>query len=368
MPLRHIRPDILAMPEVAYGLVDPDAVAQRQGIAVECIVKLDANENLFGPSPRVFAALADARSWNVYPDLSHQALNRALAAYAGVNATQIVATNGADEIIQLLVQLLLRPGDQMIDNAPTFAVYDWVVRIQGGETVAVARHKESGYAVDTAGVLRAINERTRLVFICNPNNPTGGLTPQEDIEAILDTGVMVAVDETYYEFSAVTVLPLQAKYPNLIVMRSMSKWAALAGLRVGYGIVHPAVARQLHKIRMPFNVNKAGYIAALASLEDKDYLLANAARIVAERGRLLSGLQGIPFLHCYPSHGNFILCEVNGAPAPALRDEVEREGILVRAYQNEHLPNAVRVSVGKPEHTEAAIAALRSAGRRLKLL
>jgi len=367
MTSKHIRPDILAMADVAYGLVDLDEVAARQGLAAASIVKLDANENLYGPSPKVADALARTDSWNIYPDLTHQALNKALAGYAGVKPEQIVAGNGCDELIQMLIQVLVLPGDQAIDNAPTFAVYEWAMRIVGGDMVVAPRCREADYALDAAAVLRAITRRTKLVFICNPNNPTGGLTPQKDIEAILDTGVMVAVDETYYEFSGVTMLPLLATYENLVILRSMSKWAALAGLRVGYGIFHPTVARQLHKIRMPFNVNKAGYIAALASVDDKAYLLANVARIAAEQKRMMGILRGIAFLHCYPSHGNFILCDVIGASSRLLRDEMEREGVLTRVYQSTYLPNALRISVGKPEHTEAAIAALHSAGRRLNL-
>ncbi len=364
----HVRSDVLAMPDVAYGLVDAAEVAARQGIAVERVVKLDANENMYGPSPRVVAALAERQAWQNYPDISYGSLQRGLAAYAGADAEQIVAGNGCDEILQLVTMACMIPGEEAIDNAPSFSVYDWVVRIQGGRTVAVARRRDEGYALDTAAVLRAINAKTRLIFICNPNNPTGGLTPQKDIEAILDTGIMVAVDETYYEFSGVTTLPLQERYPNLMIMRSLSKWAALAGLRIGYGIFHPDMARQLHKIRMPFNVNRAGYVAALASLEDKDYLLANVAKIVAERERLLGQLRSLPFLGCYPSQGNYILCDVTGVSARVLCDEIEREGVLVRAYQNAYVPNAVRVSVGKPEHSQAVIAALHGAGRRLKLL
>jgi histidinol-phosphate aminotransferase len=363
----HIRPDVLSMPDVAYGLVDLADVAARHGIPVERIVKLDANENVYGPSPKTLAALASPEAWQFYPDISYRALHEGLAAYTGASAAQIVAGNGCDEIIQLIVQVFLRPGEQAIDNAPSFSVYDWAVRIQGAQTVVVPRLRTAGYALDVDGVLRAITPTTRLVFICNPNNPTGGLTPPADIEMILDSGVIVALDETYYEFCGVTHLPLQQKYPNLIIMRSFSKWAALAGLRVGYGVFHPDLARQVHKIRMPFNVNRAGYVAAVASLADKDYLWANVAKIVAERDRLFALLQAIPFLSCYPSHGNYILCDVIGGSALALRDEVEREGVLLRSYVGKLLPNAVRVSVGKPEHSDAAIAALLNAGRRLKL-
>ena len=364
----HIRPDILAMPDVAYGLINPEDVAARHGLPAERIVKLDANENVYGPSPRTMAALAHAGAWEYYPDISYRALYNALAGYTGAAPDQIVTGNGCDEIIQLIVQLCLQPGEEAIDNAPSFSVYDWAIRIQGARTVVVPRRREAGYDLDVAAVLKAITPQTRLVFICNPNNPTGGLTSQRDIETILQTGLLVAVDETYYEFSGVTMLPLQKRYPNLIIMRSLSKWAALAGLRLGYAIFAADVARQVHKIRMPFNVNRAAYVAALASLADRDYLLANVARLVAERERLLQRLQEIPFLSCYPSHGNYILCDVRGGPARQLRDEVERQGVLIRAYVGSHLSNAVRVSVGKPEHSDAAVAALLTAGRRLNLL
>jgi histidinol-phosphate aminotransferase len=164
------------------------------------------------------------------------------------------------------------------------------------------------------------------------------------------------------------MLPLQAKYSNLIIMRSLSKWAALAGMRVGYGIFSPDVARQMHKIRQPFNVNRAGYVATMASIADKDYLLANVAKVIAEREHLLEQLRTVPYLHCYPSRGNYILCDVDGVSSQVLRDEIEKEGVLLRAYQSKHLPNAIRFSVGKPEHTEAALTALDRAGRRLALL
>jgi histidinol-phosphate aminotransferase len=367
MTLTHVRPDILATPDEPYGLVDLADVARRHGLPIERIVKLDANENLYGASPRVQAALAADQAWQFYPDIGYLSMRQALAAYAGVDAAQVIPTNGCDELIQLLVQLFMTPGDKAIDNPPSFSVYDWAIHVQGGVKVAIPRRRGDGYALDTAAIVRAIDERTPLIFICNPNNPSGGLTPQKDIEAVLETGAMVAVDETYYEFCGVTMVSLPAKYRNLIVMRSLSKWAALAGMRVGYGIFHPEIARQMHKIRMPFNVNRAGVVATLASLEDKDYLLANVARIVAERERLLGILRGIPYLACYPSHGNYILCDVKGVSSQVLRDEMESAGVLLRAYQSKNLPNGIRFSVGKPEHTEAAIAALHSAGRRLKV-
>ena len=368
MSIKHIRSDVLSWPDFSAASATSDQVAARHDLPVEHIVKLDSNENLYGPSPRVQEALAASPDWNLYPDGSHQALNQALAGYAGVEPEQIVATNGCDELLLLLALLLVRPGDQVIDAPPTFGVYQTVVEWQGGTVVRAPRRREQGYALDTAAILGAVNGHTRLIFVCNPNNPSGGPTPQKDIEALLETGITVAVDETYHEFAGTSVLPLLARYENLFILRSLSKWAALAGLRVGYGIFQAETARHIRKLRMPFNVNRAGYLAAVASIEDKDYLLANVARIVAERERMLARLQTVPFLHCYPSCGNFILCDVQGVSACVLHDEMEHDGVLVRVYQSPYLANAIRISVGKPEHTEAALAALHHAGQRLKLV
>ncbi len=234
--------------------------------------------------------------------------------------------------------------------------------------MVVPRRREEQYALDVPTILRAVSDRTRLIFVCNPNNPTGGLTPQRDLEALLETGAVVAVDETYQEFAGVNARLLLDRHENLAILRSLSKWSGLAGLRVGYGLFHPELARQIRKLRMPFNVNLAGYVAALASLEDVAYLQANVAKIVEERERLFDRLQAIPFLRPYPSHTNFILCDVQGIPAGQLRDEMERDGVLVRVYQGPYLPNAIRISLGKPEHTEAVVAALRKGGQRLNRL
>ncbi len=365
-PRQLIRPDILAMPAAVAPFSPPDEVAARQGLPLQRIVKLDGNENLYGPSPQTLAALRSEASWHLYPDAMHESLRHALASYSGVGPENIVVTSGGDELILLVAQLLLEPGDQVINTPPTFSVYEDAVRMQHGEIIVVPRRREDGYDLDTAAILSAVGGKTKGIFVCNPNNPTGGLTPPDDILRLLDTGVMVMLDEAYTEFSGVTMAPLIRQRENLIILRTMSKWAALAGLRVGYGIMAASVADQMRKIKMAFNVNLAGYIAALASLSDRAYLLANVARMVAERERLFARLQKIPFLRPYPSHGNYILCDVLGADARRLRDELEREGVLVRLFQNRHLPNAIRITVGKAEHSEAVIAALGTVGQRLR--
>lgn len=362
-----IRPDILAMPDADWGLSTVEDIAARQGLGAERIIKLDSNENLYGPSPRVAAVLAAGADWQLYPDALYRDLRRALAHYAGVTPDNIIVSNGGDELISLVTQLTVAPGDEIINCPPTFSVYDWAAAMHFGRLVAVPRRREAGYALDMAGVRQALTERTRLIIVCNPNNPTGGLTPQEDIVALLDSGVMLLLDEAYYEFCGMTLAPLVHRYPNLVILRTMSKWAALAGLRVGYGIVSDGLLAQINKLRMPFNVSLAGCAAALAALADTAYALDNVRRMVDERARLYACLQEIPFLTPYPSHGSFVTADVTKGDARLLRDEVERDGVALRLFQNTYLPNAIRVSVGKPEHTEAAIAALHRAGQRLGL-
>jgi len=276
----------------------------------------------------------------------------------GVDERHILLTNGGDELIALLCQVFLSPGDNVVELAPSFEVYSWDVRLCDGEIRTVLRDQDNDYAVDPQAIRAAIDGRTKMLIICNPNNPTGTFMPVEEIVSLLDTGVVVFVDEAYYEFCGQTVAPLVTKHDNLIVLRTMSKWAGLAGLRAGYAVASPAILEHLWKVKLLFNVNLAAQIATIASLEDLPYLMANVQKIIAERERLYQALQRFPFLRVYPSKTNFILCRVLQGNARELRSHLERQGILVRHFDKPHLPNALRITVGKPEHTDRLVAAL----------
>lgn len=360
--MRFVRPDLLRM--AAYEPVEPvEVAAARLGVPPERIVKLDGNENLYGPSPGAVAALAGHAGYNIYPDPDQRRVREALAAYAGVPAEHIVAGAGSDELIDLLGRALLAPGDRVIDLVPTFGMYAFTTAVCGGEYRPVLRRDD--FSVDVAAVEAALDERTKLIFAASPNNPSGNLLPAEDLDRLLALGVPVVVDEAYVEFSGGSVAGLVPRRDNLVVIRTFSKWAGLAGLRAGYGIMPRPLAGLLMVIKPPYNVNVASEAAVLASLAERDLLMERVRAIVAERERLISLLAGIPFLRPLPSSANFILCDVTGGDARALRDGLRRRGVFIRYFDRQGLRDRVRISVGRPQDTEALMAALGEVGDEL---
>ena len=333
-----------------------EVLSERSGVPVEKLIKLDGNENPYGCSPRVRSALADYPFYHIYPDPLHGELQEPLERYVGVSHRHIVAGSGSDELIDLVLRVFLEPGDKVVNCVPTFGMYLFSTEVCGGKAVAVPR--DDAYAVDVAGVKAAIDERTKVVFIASPNNPTGNTTPANAILELLDTGVIVVVDEAYYEFSRQTFAPLVPEYPNLIVLRSFSKWAGLGGLRAGYGIFPTEVAELIRRIKIPYNLNIAAMIAVKESLADVEYLRDRVKAIIAERERLSMMLKEQGVLIPMPSEANFILCRVTGGDAREIKQGLETKGIFIRYFDTPLLKNMLRISVGKPEHTDALIEAL----------
>ena len=340
-----------ASPEVLEGKID---------VAAKDMIKIDANENPYGCSPRVNKALARYAQFNIYPDDGQERLRKLLAGYAGVNARYVVAGNGSNQLIDLLIRLLVNPGDEVINCTPTFGIYSFSTKLCNGVLVEVPR--DEAFNIDIAKVKSAITNKTKLIFVANPNNPTGNLTSPGDIIQLLETGVPVVVDEAYYEFSRQTVIPLLGKYENLIILRTFSKWAGLAGLRVGYGIFPEAIADFILRIKIPYNVNVAAIVAVDESLKDAAYLMASVQKLIDERQRLFNQLQKIDWLTVYPSQSNFILCRVKNRDAKDLHKQLQAKGILVRYFDQPRIKDCIRFSVGKPEHTAALIKTLREIG------
>ena len=354
------------------GLVAFDGYSARKSLGslegeldvpVESVIKLDANENPYGCSPRVNQALSSCREMNTYADAGQQELSRLLEGYAGIGAEQIVSGNGSCELIDLLFRLFVESADEVITTVPAFIMYRFSAGIYGGRLVEVPRDKDFGIRVEA--IKAAISKRTKMIFIDNPNNPTGNLTAQKDILEIAATGLPVLVDEAYFEFGGETVAPLMAQHQNLMVLRTFSKWAGLAGLRIGYGLFPPKVADYLMKIKLPYNVNVAAIVAVRESLKDLDYLMGNVKAIVAERERLFSELQKLKFLKPFPSRANFILCSVMDGLAGELYRKLQTRAIQVRYFSTPVLQNYVRISVGKPEHTDILIKALQKIGEEI---
>lgn len=334
----------------------PAALAERAGIPPERILKLNGNENPYGPSPLVQEALGRFTSYHIYPDAQQTELRAALAEYTGMPANHLIVTAGADELIDLLLRATLHPEDGVIDCPPTFGMYSFSTQVNGGTLKAVPR--DSQHQVDLPRVREAVDSRTKAIFLASPNNPSGNTVPDEVVRALLEEDILVVIDETYFEFSGHTVAPLIAEHPNLVVVRTMSKWAGLAALRLGYGIMHPTLQQLLMDIKQPYNINAAGEIALLASLKDVAYLKVNVDALVRERERLFAGIAPLPGLHPWPSSGNFLLCDVANGRANAVFQGLARRGIFVRYFDAPQLRDSIRISVGKPEHTDTVVEAL----------
>ncbi len=334
----------------------PEVLARRLGLRPDQIVKLDGNENPYRCSPRVARALAAFGSYHRYPDPWQQEIRSMLSRYIGAPAESLVLGMGSDELIDYLLRLFVEPGDEVIDLPPTFGMYSFSTRVCGGRLVSVPRDER--FEIDLAGVEGALSDRTRIVFVDSPNNPSGSVASPEQVEALLGLGRVVVVDEAYAEFSSSTLVPLVEKHSNLVVLRTFSKWAGLAGLRVGYGVFPPEIARQIWKLKQPYNLNVAAEVAVRESLLDVEYLLGNVERIVRERERLKGELEKLGFLRVYPSRANFLLCDVLEGSAKGLVEFLARRGIIVRYFEKPRLMNSIRISVGLPEHTDAVVAAL----------
>lgn len=351
-----IQPHLLDL-EPYKGVDPPEVVAARFGVPPERVAKLDANENPYGPSPRVTAALAASDRLSIYPDPLQREARQALATYAGVDPSRVIAGAGCDELIDLLLRLFVGMDDRVIDLPPTFAMYSVGTRVQGGVLAQVPREPEL-FEVRLEAVQQAVDARTKIIFLCNPNNPTGTLTPEWAIRRLAELGPIIAVDETYHEFSGFTATPLLDEYENLVVLRSFSKWAGLAGVRLGYGLMAPRLVDQLMAIKPPYNLSAASETALHASLEDTDLLLQRVRTIVEERVRLEAMLSKLPGIHVFPSKGNFLLCRFTAVPASRVQDELARRGLFVRFFSTPPIHDCVRITAGLPDHTERLVAAL----------
>ena len=342
--------------DVYQGVEPVEVMAERAGIPQEKIIRLNGNENPYGPSPAVAAALADFPNFNHYPDPEQRQLRQALSGYVGIDPERIIAGNGSDELIDMLFRMFIGPGDNIINLTPTFGMYALGAEICGGQAVSVPR--DENFDIDLESVKLAITDRTKAVVVCSPNNPTGNMPTEAEVRALLDTGILVIVDEAYYEFSGQTVMPLLDEYPNLVVLRTFSKWAGLAGLRIGLGAMHPDLARAMMSVKPPYNVNLAAEVALIASLEDISGLLERVNAIIAERERMHGLLEAIPTVKPYPSRANFILCQLPEGSGPRVFDDLCNRGIFLRHWNNPRLKDCVRTSVGFPEENDAVAAAL----------
>lgn len=344
-----------------YTPPDLEAIAARAGVAVQDLIRLNANEYPLGPLPSAVEAMAAYDAYGFYPD--YDPLREALARYAGVAPEQVVLGNGADELIDLLMRPLVEPGQAVVTCPPTFSMYRFYARVNRCRVLPVPCREDFSVDVEAiAAAVRKSEHEPRLLFLVSPGNPGGQAIPLPVIERLLALPLLVAVDEAYIEFGGESAVPLLAAHENLAVIRTFSKWAGMAGLRLGYLLLTPQLAAQLERIRAPYNVNAAVLAAALATLEHLEEAQTRVAQVIAERERLRETLSTLPGLEPLPSQTNFVLCRVEGRRPEAIIEGLEQRGILIRGFSSPRMEDYIRISVGTPEQNDALLAALREIG------
>ena len=341
-----------------YHGVDPsEELARKAGIRPEDVIRLNANENPYGALDKVSAALV-GQPLHLYPDPKQQKLRTALSEYVGQPVDRIIAGAGGDEIIDLLMRLFVEPDQTVLDCEPTFGMYSFAARLADAKIISVPR--TNTWDIDIPAMTAAIDGLTRIIFLASPNNPTGNLLKESDARALLDTGVVLCVDETYYEFSGNTLAHLLDDYENLVILRSFSKWAGIAGLRVGYAIGSATLISHLMDIKQPYNINIAGEAAVLAALEHRNELLTRTRSLVEQRKKLEAVINDLDGVSYFPSEGNFLLCKFEHKTAEQAFTGLAKHGIFVRQFPQTVLNDSLRISAGTPEQTDQLIYALKN--------
>jgi len=349
-----------------YTPIEPfEVISARIGREPSQIVKLDANENPYGPLPVVREALAKMEFSHIYPDPESRALRKSLAAFTGVDEEHLLAGSGADELIDLLMRVFLDPDDCIISCPPTFGMYSFDAELNAARCIDVPR--KANFSLDVDGIRQAVDAyQPTLLFVTSPNNPDGSLVPRAVMDELLSLPTLVVLDEAYIEFAGKNLganLSRIRDVPereNLVVLRTFSKWAGLAGLRIGYGAFPKWLMPTLWKSKQPYNVNVAASVAAQVSLKHVDELEKILGLLKTERERLYEELRDIPYLRPHPTRSNFILCQVIDKDASQLKkDLAEKFGIFIRYFNKPGLKDCIRISVGRPQDTDVLINALR---------
>ena len=371
------RPELSKLSDYVPGK-SIDEIRERYGL--KNVVKLASNENPLGASPKAVEAFHEiANSLHLYPRGDAPKLIDAIAKMYGVSTNQIVIGNGSDEIIDMVGKAFIRQGDNCVGITPTFSVYKFTTLSNGADFIPV--QKVGKYFVEDKKIIKAdqlpiispnaektslddlyarINDKTRVAFICNPNNPTGHYYTEAEIRSFLDkvpSSVLVFLDEAYAEFATAAdypkMAPLLSEYPNLFINRTFSKIYGLAGLRIGYALASVEVVRAMWKIKPPFDVNQAAQVAAVAALADTDHVEATRKNNAVGIDYLNSELGKLGF-KVLPTQANFICVNV-GPKARDLVAFLEQNGMIVRGLTSFGMPEHIRITVGKPEENELLV-------------
>ena len=344
-----------------------EETARELGLDPGAIIKLASNENPLGPSPMAMEAMREAlEKGHLYPDGGGFCLCNAVATKLGLGPENVILGNGSNEVLEFLGHAFLNPGDDVVTSQYAFVVYKLIATSFGARTIEVP---SPDYEQDLDGMLAAITAKTRLIFVPNPNNPTGTLLSQraiDDFVSRISENVIVVFDEAYFEFldRPPDTLQFVREGRNIVVLRTFSKIHGLAGLRIGYAVGPADLVQVLHKTRQPFNVNSIAQVGALAALEDDEHL-RDTKRVVDEGRAYLHGQfakMKIPFV---PGTANFVMVRVGDGHA--VFEKLLRQGIIVRPLKGYNLPEWVRISVGTMEENKKCVAAMKKVMREAEI-
>ncbi|MBN1762974.1 MAG: histidinol-phosphate transaminase [Methanomicrobia archaeon] len=339
----------------------------KPGKLIKGAIKLSSNENPLGPSPLAVSAVLEAMeagelNFSIYPwGRNVETLRDAIAEYAGVFAEKIVIGAGIDGVMDTLVKIFVDKGDEAIIPIPTFSLYESLVHMADATPMYLLRSVEDDYAIPAADIIAASTEKTKMIFLASPNNPTGNRLSGDDVRTLAESipEALVVLDEAYVEFAEKSSAKLVNEYENVLVLRTFSKAFGLAGLRVGYAIVPEWVIGNYRKVSLPFTVNNVALIAAVAALKDKEHLRRSVELVKEGRSYLIEQLH--ESFRVYPSQANFVLVDVAPKTSAEVCKTLERKRITVRdcaAFRGAG-NSLIRISVGTPEQNEQVVAALR---------
>jgi len=332
------------------------------------IIRMMSNENLLVPSEHVMEAVMEAaRLGNLYPGSGPQ-LRQKIGEMAGLTAEHVVLGNGSTDAINFVVHTFIGPGDEAVIPVPSFPMYEARVKVAGGAPILIPM--TSDFYWDMDAILRAVTDRTKLIFICSPNNPTGGQIALNDLLRILELGIPTFFDEAYFELEdrVLTRAPLMDQYPHMLVNRTFSKSYGLAGFRVGYVLCNPKLASYFNRVRFPWNVSLVSIAAALAALEDTEDQERKRQNIIKGRQYIFEEINRIPGMRAFPSEGNFVLIDASALDKDSIeiRDRMAVKGIYIRPMSGHNMARGfIRITVGLPEQNEYFIRTFKDYAREV---
>ena len=309
-------------------------IAQKYNLDPETIIKLGSNENPLGPSEKSMEAIKESLPLiSQYPETNLEPLKEKLASYSGVDSSNIIiGGDGADEILDVLGKTLIEPGDEFIVPLPSYMYYEFTLKIHGGVPV-YARWDMEKNELDVDSIISVLSEKTKIIFLCTPNNPSGTLIGKEDLKRVLEsTDALVVADEAYFEFSEVDNVDLLKDYDNLLLLRTFSKVFGLSGMRIGYAISNPEFIEYMHRVKPVFSLTKLSYEAASAVLDNEEYIKKSIDIGIQSREFLYENMSKFDKLEVYPSKSNYLLVGVKetGMTSSEFAEELLKRGVIVR--------------------------------------